>query len=109
MEEAGAEVPEQDVILAICGGLPMVYAHAISGLNKIPSRDLTLDYVVTELLSEEIQVATSVFGSLNLTSPPSTATGSSQARDEAMAIHTVQTCFFCNKPGHMKCACPEKA
>ncbi|KAF9009754.1 hypothetical protein BDZ89DRAFT_884791, partial [Hymenopellis radicata] len=53
MGEAGSAVTEADQILAITVGLPAAYKSVISTFNATSPKDLTLDFVTTQLLNEE--------------------------------------------------------
>lgn len=100
MEESGITVSDHKIILAIIGGLPHTYANAVSHFNSTSPSILTLDYVITQLLNEEIRPA-----------KQSTSTTTADPRDVALADTPVAkgTCFFCDKPGHYKDECPEQA
>jgi hypothetical protein len=51
----GVTVLDDDVILALCEGLPTSYLMLIVTLDSLPPDELTLDNVVTRLLNEEVR------------------------------------------------------
>ncbi|OJT02293.1 hypothetical protein TRAPUB_7185, partial [Trametes pubescens] len=55
MEEAGLVVSNQDKILAVTMGLPVAYDPVIISLDATPTEQLTLDFVISRLLNEEVR------------------------------------------------------
>ncbi|KAF9073833.1 hypothetical protein BDP27DRAFT_1164848, partial [Rhodocollybia butyracea] len=104
MEEAGLDVSDQEIILAITLGLLPSYATVISSFNTVAADVLTLDYVTNQLLNDEVaQLADG-------TSKPTTTNIEHDAKDMALAAAAPavnRTCFFCDKHGHFKDECPE--
>lgn len=96
MTEAGMEVSEQDQILAITGGLPSSYSATISTLDSTPPSTLTLDYLISQLLSAETQ---------NGSRPSAGARPSPFPTDEALAVQPVLRCYICDETGHIKRNC----
>lgn len=107
LEDAGFEVPEIDIIVAICLGLPKSYDPVIVGFDALAVSDLSLDVVIARLLNEEtrhdIPGQSSSFKKLD---PDS---------DNALASRTHGTisredvlCWFCNKKGHFRNECRDR-
>jgi hypothetical protein len=105
MEHGGIEVTAQDQILAMTMGLPPSFDAVIINFDATPPEQLTVNHVITRLLNEETRQSSST------DSPSST----NDTGDEAMAVTAARrdlaltACFFCDKRGHFKSDCPEKA
>ncbi|KAJ7325599.1 hypothetical protein DFH08DRAFT_630308, partial [Mycena albidolilacea] len=105
MEHAGIEVTAQDQILALTMGLPPSYDAVIINFDATPPEQLTVNHVITRLLNEETRQ----------TSSPDTPIPSNNTGDEALAAIAARrdfgtvSCYFCDKKGHFKADCPEKA
>lgn len=108
LREVGATVDDEDLILAITGGLPRSYNTFIVSLDSTPADDLTLDYVVSRLLNEELRQV-----------GDRAARDASQARADhnnvamsAVASRVATplariTCFKCGNKGHYQVNCPD--
>ncbi|KAF9032451.1 hypothetical protein BDP27DRAFT_1160995, partial [Rhodocollybia butyracea] len=104
MDEAGLDVSDQEIILAITLGLPPSYATVISSFNTVAADVFTLDYVTNQLLNDEVA---------QLAGGMSKPTTNVEHDVKNIALATAapavkRTCFFCNKHGHFKDECPEQ-
>lgn len=110
LREVGATVEDEDLILAITGGLPRSYSTFIVTLDSTPADDLTLDYVVSRLLNEELR---QVPDRANRdTVPPIRADPDNVAMAVAAASRIATplariTCFKCGNKGHYQINCPD--
>ncbi len=103
MEEAGLVVSNQDKILAVTMGLPVAYDPVIISLDATPTEQLTLDFVISRLLNEEVrQSGMSPSPSMTASDPGIAA---ATMRSE---VPKVVTCYFCNKVGHYRSECPDR-
>nr|VWO94189.1 Uncharacterized protein [Ganoderma boninense] len=110
MEETGLTVSDQDIILALTLGLPPSFNQVIVALNSTPTENLKLDVVITRLLNDEVRQTSTLQPS------PSTPRDVGQAaavisseKPKAPVDRMKVMCFFCDKVGHYKLECPEKA
>jgi hypothetical protein len=103
MQEAGLEVPDLDIILALTMGLPSSYDSLI------------IDHVTTRLLAEETRqlTRTSVAGAATETTI--TPNHTLKRFEHALSATTKTplpvdkiTCWFCEEKGHYKDDCPKR-
>jgi hypothetical protein len=105
MEHGGIEVTAQDQILAMTMGLPPSFDAVIINFDATPPEQLTVNHVITRLLNEETRQS----------SPTDSPSSTNDTGDEALAVTAARrdpaltACFFCDKRGHFKSECPEKA
>lgn len=101
LEEIGAPVTDEDMILVLTNNLPPSYSQLIVTFDSTPPDDLNIEYVITHLLNEESRQANETIAStsddhaLAATTKPLTP------------IHCI-TCFNCKKKGHYKRDCPTR-
>jgi len=113
MEEAGIDVSEQDIILALTMGLPAAFDPVIINFDSTPSDQLTLDHVIGRLLNEETrQKSTATLTRIRVKKEEPQeeamlATGTGRWRGSNFSASNV-TCFFCDQKGHIKTECQEK-
>ncbi|KAF9012210.1 hypothetical protein BDZ89DRAFT_1167302 [Hymenopellis radicata] len=81
---------------------PAAYKSVISTFNATSPKDLTLDFVTTQLLNEE--------ASLSFTTTNNTTSTARESGDVAMAAyhHNPPKCYLCDGP-HLKRDCPNLA
>ncbi|KAK0196686.1 hypothetical protein F5146DRAFT_918154 [Armillaria mellea] len=104
MELAGIDVSDQDLILALTMGLPPSYKNVIINFDATPPDQLTLSNVIVRLLNEETCQASLAPGHSEMGKED-------EDLDVAAAAFHIQDfiCFFCDKPGHVKADCEERA
>jgi hypothetical protein len=100
LEEIDVEVPEDDIIMVLTGGLPPLYDNFVTTLDSTPPDDFTLEYVIGRVLNEE-----SRHTPLTQCDLTSNALVAAAARKKT-PIELI-TCFKCQKRGHYQSACPE--
>lgn len=100
LNEIGAKVGNEEIILALTMGLPDQYNNLIITLDS--STQLEIDTVITRLLNEEIRQE----------ALPGDGPGS-QGREVALVASTRDrsakshiTCFGCGRKGHYRSECP---
>lgn len=99
MELVDIEVSDQDKILALTLGLPPSYESLIISFDGTSPDQLTLENVMVRLLNEENRQRSRPTQTQGQASTP---TGG-----EALAVSPTLTCYFCDKPGHLKKDCLE--
>ena len=103
LNEIGAKVDNEEIILALTMGLPDQYNNLIITLNS--STQLELDTVITRLLNEEIrQEALPGDGSVSQSSSQREVVLVASTRDRSNKSHI--TCFGCGRKGHYRSECP---
>jgi hypothetical protein len=106
LNEIGAKVDNEEVILALTMGLPEHYNNLIITLDS--STQLEIDTVITRLLNEEIrQEAIPGDGSGSQGSQPREVALAATTRDRSAKSHI--TCFRCGRKGHYRSECPRSA
>ena len=96
LNEIGAKVDNEDVILAMTMGLPPQYNNLIITLDS--TTQLQIDVVITRLLNEEIRQEAIPAGEVSRSSVPREVALVSTTRDRNSKSHI--TCFRCGKKGH---------
>lgn len=106
LEEVGTQLNDEDMILAITGGLLRSYNTFIITLNSAPADELTLDYVISRLLNEELHQSTdkAAFPRTPRANPSNAALTVSPLYTHTPIEHI--TCFNCGKKGHYQDKCP---
>ncbi|KAJ7748069.1 hypothetical protein B0H16DRAFT_1319926 [Mycena metata] len=108
MEYTGVVVTNQDRILALTMGLPSSYEAVIINFDATPPADLTVEHVISRLLNEETRQQ-SLDGDTTIPLPTDI---DHDPNNVAFAAHrlggSLQSCYFCDKPGHLKSDCPER-
>nr|VWP01239.1 cAMP-independent regulatory protein pac2 [Ganoderma boninense] len=97
LEEIGAVVNEEDVILVLTK-LPSTFDNIVVNLDSTPPQDLTVDYVIQRLINEESRQAS------NSLSVDGAIAGVARAR--ARTPLSQITCFRCSQKGHYQSDCP---
>ncbi|EIW62481.1 uncharacterized protein TRAVEDRAFT_93821, partial [Trametes versicolor FP-101664 SS1] len=106
MEEASISVSEQDKILAITLGLPPSFDGVIISLDATPTEQLTLDVVISRLLNDEVRQMSTIPAPSE--TPAHDPVAAAAMRSEVLPKAKI-TCFFCDKQGHYKSECPDRA
>ena len=110
MEETGLTVSDQDIILALTLGLPSSFDQVIVALDSTPTENLTLDVVITRLLNDEVrQTSTSQHTSSVTRDAGQAAAAISSEKPKTFGDRAKVTCFFCDKMGHYRSECPDRA
>ena len=110
MEETGLTVSNQDIILALTLGLPPSFDQVIVALDSTPTKDLALDVVITRLLNDEVRQTSTSQPTPSITRDAGQAAAAiSSEKPKTPIDRTKVMCFFCDKAGHYKSECPEKA
>jgi hypothetical protein len=100
LKQLSVPMPDLMVILAITLGLPPSYDSLTTNLDGTPANDLKLAEIITRLVNEELRQSTSTTVKARY----------AKEEDAALAISpALLTCFFCDKKGHKKDTCPERA
>ena len=99
LEEAGVNVTDDDIILAITSGLPHSYDSFLISLDATSDTDYTLPHVIARLVNEYQRQ----HGRHQPASDPANVAlaATTQHRDLANI-----TCFGCGKKGHYQSSCP---
>ena len=106
LNEIGAKVKDEEVILALTMCLPDHYNNLIITLDS--STQLEINTVITRLLNEEIrQEASPGDGSRSQGSQPREVAFVATTRDRSAKSHI--TCFRCGRKGHYRSECPRSA
>ena len=104
LNEIGAKVDNEGIILALTMGLPDQYNNLIITLNS--STQLEIDTVITRLLNEEIrQEALPGDGPGSQGSSQREVAFVASTRDRSAKSHI--TCFRCGRKGHYRLECPQ--
>lgn len=93
----GEPLSEKWYVAFLLCSMPDSYENLITALESRSDNDLTLDYVKSKLLHEYFKRK-----ELKQTPEPAQATSSEVALKTETGI---RTCYFCNKPGHIKRFC----
>ncbi|OJT09341.1 hypothetical protein TRAPUB_14204 [Trametes pubescens] len=101
LEEIGADLDDEDIILVLTSGLPPSLENFVIMLNATPTEALTLDYVVACLLNKESRQSVAIPQSSNLMLMAAAA----RAR---VPLHMI-TCYRCVQKGHYQVDCPLNA
>ncbi len=111
MELAGIDVSDQDLILALTMGLPPSYENVIINFDATPPDQLTLSNVIVRLLNEETRQASLAPGHSEKDKEEEEDVAAIAFRNgKAKGNSRVDfICFFCDKPGHLKADCEERA
>ncbi|KAJ7032724.1 hypothetical protein C8F04DRAFT_1261573 [Mycena alexandri] len=80
------------------------YEAVIINFNATSPADLTIEHVISRLLNEETCQQSN--GDTTTTSPADTNHDPNNVTFATCRL--VQTCYFCDKPGHLKPDCPER-
>jgi hypothetical protein len=107
MEYTGIVVTEQDKILAFTMGLPATYEAVVINFDATPPNALTVEHVISRLLNEETRQQSNTTADIPFPSPVD-----NDPNNVAFAAHraaSTHTCYFCDKKGHFKSDCPERA
>lgn len=104
LNEIGAKVGNEEIILALTMGLPDQYNNLIITLDS--STQLEIDTVITRLLNEEIrQEALPGDGPGSQGSSPREVALVANTRDRSAGKSHI-TCFGCGRKGHYRSECP---
>ena len=93
----------EDHVIALLQGLPPEYAALEVSLDAIPLEELTVDYVISRMLTFEARQTTTA-ESEDLVSSALAAVGRSKERDYSRV-----RCYNCKKRGHIAPDCPSDA
>lgn len=108
MEYTGVVVTDQDRILALTMGLPATYEAVIVNFDATPPADLTVEHVISRLLNEETRQESNADSTTippaDVDHDPNNVAFTAQRR----LAGSSQTCYFCDKPGHLKSDCRER-
>ena len=105
LNEIGAKVDNEEIILALTMGLPPHYNNLIIALDS--STELEIDTVITRLLNEEIRQEAIPGGEGSQGSYPREVALAAAVRDRSAKSHI--TCFRCGRKGHYRSECPRAA
>ena len=104
LNEIGAKVDNEEIILALTMGLPDQYNNLIITLNS--STQLEIDTIITRLLNEEIrQEVLPGDGPGSQGSLQREVAFVASTRDRSAKLHI--TCFRCGRKGHYRSECPQ--
>lgn len=94
-------VSDEDIIVVLTAGLPSSYAPVIISLDSVKATELTLDFVITQLLNEESHQV--------ISSEPNVEVKKEEPDNVAMLSACSIQCFYCLEKGHFASVCPQKA
>lgn len=116
LEEIGASMDDEDIIIVLANGLPNSYEHFVITLDSTPPADLTLNYVITRLLNEEARQLQTVPTVPTSAADDASALAAAAARQSSYSRTSLDsprprtpleriTCFRCGQKGHYQGAC----
>ena len=110
LEDIGVDVSDEDTILALTMGLDKSYDSFIISLDTTPPEQLTLDYVVSRMLNEEVRRSNTEIQGVAVKARGMPGGEVRVKKEENVALATTQgdVCWRCGKPGHLKAFCTAK-
>ena len=110
LEDIGVDVSNEDTILVLTMGLDKSYDSFIISLNTTPPEQLTLDYVVSCMLNEEVRRSNTEIQGVAVKARGMPGGKVRVKKEENVALATTQgdVCWCCSKPGHLKVFCTAK-
>jgi transposase InsO family protein len=96
LDEIGAPVSDEDLAITLLCSLPERFDSLIVSLESRPSKELTSDFVINRLLSEERRQS-------EITQSNVVAQAAHQVR-----VASKLTCSFCKRPNHTEATCYRK-
>jgi hypothetical protein len=114
LEDIGVDISNEDSILVLTMGLDKSYDSFVISLNTTPPEQLTLDYIISHMLNEEV-----CHNNVEIQGVAVKAKGGGMASDKgevrvkkeenvALAATQPTICWHCGKPGHLKAFCTVK-
>ena len=117
LEDVGVDVSDEDTILALTMGLDKSYDSFIISLDTTPPDQLTLDYLVSHMLNEEVHPSNIEIQGVAVKAKRGAASGERGEvrvkKEENIALAATQgdgptMCWCCGKLGHLKVFCTVK-
>lgn len=101
LEQSGVSVIDEDIILAICAGLPPIYEHFRVSIDNLSDDECSLNNIISKLLNEEMRLNQK----LTPTASETAYAAVLRFKKKKRPIEEI-TCFNCNGLGHYKSDCP---
>ena len=114
LEDVGVDVSNEDTILALTMGLDGSYDSFIISLDTTSPDQLTLDYVVSRMLNEDVRRTNVEIQGLAVKVKGNMISGEVRVKKEegnvalAATQGDVSVCWRCGMPGHLKAFCTTK-
>src|ERR1700683_3138361 len=116
LEDIGVDISDEDSILALTMGLDKSYDSFIISLDTTPPEQLTLDYVISRMLNEEVRRNNVEIQGVAVKAKGGTASEKGEfkvKKEENLVLAATQgdgptMCWRCGKPGHLKAFCTAK-
>jgi hypothetical protein len=107
---SGHPVQEEDVVLSVLGGLTKDYDTVVT-IMETSEDTLDLDNVLSKLLQVEQKIfkKTESCSSRALFSKGNAFNGQERPAGNSSGQKSGKICYYCNKPGHFKRECRQKA
>ena len=113
LEDIGVDVSDEDTILALTMGLDKSYDSFIISLDTTSPDQLTLDYVVSRMLNEEVRRTNVEIQGVVMKAKGGEKGEVRVKKEDNIAMAAAQKdgpmmCWRCGKTGHVKAFCTEK-
>ena len=112
LEDIGVDISDEDTILALTMGLNKSYDSFIISLDTTPAEQLTLEYVISRMLNEEVRHDNvQAHGLVMKAKEESKVRVKKEEENVALAAthgDGSAVCWRCGKPGHLKAFCTAK-
>ena len=113
LEDIGVDVSDEDTILVVTMGLDKSYDSFIISLNTTSPDQLTLDYIVSHMLNEEVRRTNVEIQGVVMKAKGGEKGEVRVKKEDNVAMVAAQKdslmmCWHCRKMGHVKAFCMEK-